>query len=82
MGDELVTLESYRIFYCNVCLWLPKVAARLFNASVCFAEISWFWRENFQTLELAVAISNNFAKADAQNPFTRGDFRPEADTQN
>jgi hypothetical protein len=43
--------------------------------SVCFAEISWFWRENSQSLELAVVIGNIFSKADAQNLIASGGLR-------
>jgi hypothetical protein len=35
---------------------------------------------NSEISDLAVAISNKFAKADTQNPFVSGGFRPKADS--
>jgi hypothetical protein len=59
--------------------WLNAEAQVTFF-SVSFGEISWFWRENFQTFDLAVAIRGNLAKADAENAFTSGGYRPISDT--
>jgi hypothetical protein len=38
-------------------------------------------RKNSQTSDLTVAIGSNLAKADAENAFTSGSYRPEGDTQ-
>jgi hypothetical protein len=35
-----------------------------------------FGRKNSQTSDLAVAIGSNLAKADAENAFTSGSYRP------
>jgi hypothetical protein len=55
----------------SVRFW-PKIAAGEELVSVCFAEISWLWRGKFLSFGFALAISNKFAKADTQNPFTSG----------
>jgi hypothetical protein len=44
-------------------------------------KFSGFGGKNSQTSDLAIAISNNFAKADTQNPFVSVGFRPEGDAQ-
>ena len=58
---------------------LPKAASELGIFSVSFGEISWFLRGNSQTPDLTAAIGGNLAKADPENAFTSGSYRPEGD---
>ncbi len=40
-----------------------------------------FGKKNSQTSDLTVTIGNNLAKADAENAFTSGSYRPTTDSQ-
>ena len=54
----------------------PKADAQVASTSVSFGEILRLWMENF----LLFRLSNNLAKADAQNLITSGRLRPNWDT--
>ena len=55
----------------------PKVASELGIFSVGFGEISWFWKEKFSYFGFD---GINLSKADPQNAFTSGSYRPIRDT--
>jgi hypothetical protein len=59
----------------SVSCW-PKVASELGTFSVSFGEISWFWKEKFSNLGFDGNNRGNLAKADPENAFTSGSYRP------